>query len=176
MGLQGTLQVPATPKPGFTLTDTEDQPYNLRAETAGDVTLLYFGYTHCPDVCPTVMANLAIGLSKVSPAVRSHIKVVFVTTDPARDSPPVIGRWLAAFNPTFVGLTGTSQQIIAAETSVGMAPATVVPLGGGNYSVEHAAYILAFTTDDLAHAVYPDGYTAATWEHDLPRLVDWRAA
>ena len=55
-------------------------------------------------------------------------------------------------------------------------PATVVPLGTGNYSVDHAAYVLAFTTGDEAHAVYPDGYSASTWAHDLPRLVSWRAA
>ena len=82
MGVQGTLQEPPTPKPDFTLTDTAGRPYNLAAQTAGDVTLLYFGYTHCPDVCPTTMADLALGLNKVSAAVRSHVKVVFVTTDP----------------------------------------------------------------------------------------------
>jgi len=109
----------------------------------------------------------------VSPAVRSHVKVVFVTTDPARDTPSVIRAWLDAFNPTFIGLTGTTAQITAAEASVGMPPATVVPLGNGNYSVDHAAYVIAFTTDDEAHAVYPDGYTASTWVHDLPRLVKW---
>jgi protein SCO1/2 len=176
MGLQGTLQEPATPKPDFTLTDTAGHPFNLSTQTAGDVTLLYFGYTHCPDVCPTTMADLALGLEKVSPAVRTRVKVVFVTTDPNRDTEGVIRSWLNAFNPTFIGLTGTSSQIDAAERAVGMPPATVVPLGNGNYSVDHAAYVLAFTTDDEAHVVYPDGYGASTWAHDLPRLVKWRAS
>jgi protein SCO1 len=176
MGLQGTLQVPPTPKPSFTLTDTEGQPYNLRQQTQGYVTLLYFGYTHCPDVCPTTMANLALGLAKVPASVRSHVRVVFVTTDPRRDTPPVIREWLDNFSAAFIGLTGTTAQITAAEASVGMPPATVVPLGDGNYSVDHAAYVLAFTADDEAHAVYPDGYSASTWAHDVPRLVKWRAA
>jgi protein SCO1 len=174
MGVQGTLQEPPTPKPNLTLTDTAGHPFNLATQTAGDVTLLYFGYTHCPDVCPTTMADLALGLSKVPRAVRSHVKVVFVTTDPIRDSTGVIRSWLDAFNPSFIGLTGTSTQITAAERAVGMAPATVVSLGNGDYSVDHAAYVLAFTTDDEAHVVYPDGYGAATWAHDLPRLVKWR--
>jgi len=174
MGLQGTLQEPPTAKPGFTLTDTSGHPFNLATQTAGDVTLLYFGYTHCPDVCPTTMADLALGLAKVSPAVRSHVKVVFVTTDPDRDTTSVIRSWLNAFNPAFIGLTGTAGQVTAAERAVGMPPATVVPLGHGNYTVDHAAYVLAFTTDDEAHVVYPDGYGASTWAHDLPRLVRWR--
>jgi len=171
MGLQGTIRQPPLNKPDFTLTDTANQPFNLLTGTAGDVTLVYFGYTHCPDVCPTTMANLAIGLSKVSPAVRSHVKVVFVTTDPNRDTPSVIRDWLNAFNPSFIGLTGTIQQIDAAEATVGLPPATVVNEGNGNYSVEHAADVLAFTADNEAHAVYPDGYSASTWVHDLPRLV-----
>jgi protein SCO1/2 len=174
MGVQGTVQEPPTPKPGFTLTDTAGRPFNLAAETAGDVTLLYFGYTHCPDVCPTTMADLALGLSQVTAAVRSHVKVVFVTTDPNRDTTGVLRSWLNAFNPSFIGLTGSTTQITAAERAVGMPPATVVPLGNGNYTVDHAAYVLAFTTDDEAHVVYPDGYGAATWAHDLPRLVKWR--
>ena len=175
-GLDAIIQTPAMPKPNFTLTDTAGQPYNLTAQTNGDVTLLYFGYTHCPDICPTTMADIALGLQKVSPAVRAHIKVVFVTTDPARDTPSVIKTWLDAFNKTFIGLTGTTAQITAAEASVGMPPATVEPLGNGNYSVDHAAWVIAFTPDNQAHAIYPAGLdTPTVWGHDLPRLVDYAA-
>jgi len=176
-GLDGVLQDPAVAKPDFTLTDTAGQPFNLDRQTAGYVTLLYFGYTHCPDICPTQMANIALGLSHQSASVRSHIKVVFVTTDPHRDSPQVLRQWLANFNPSFIGLTGTDQQITAAEAAVGMPPAEVEPIGGGNYSVDHAAWVLAFTLDNQAHAIYPAGFdTASVWSHDLSRLVTWRAA
>lgn len=171
MGLQGALRSPPLAKPDFTLTDTSDQPFNLQTGTAGDVTLLYFGYTNCPDVCPTTMADIALGLLKVSATVRSHVKVVFVTTDPNRDTPTVIRKWLNAFNPSFIGLTGTTAEIAAAEASVGLPPATVVPLGNGNYSVDHAAFVLAFTADNQAHVEYPSGFTDNTWAHDLPRLV-----
>ena len=174
-GLQGIVQLPPQPKPNFTLTDTSGQPFNLQTETAGDVTLLYFGYTNCPDICPTHMANIAIGLAHQSAAVRSHIKVVFVTTDPHRDTRPVLRAWLDNFNPTFIGLTGTDQQITAAEASVGMPPATVEPLGNGNYTVDHAAWVIAFTADDQAHVIYPAGMGPSVWIHDLPRLVkDWK--
>jgi len=174
-GLQGIIQSPVVAKPNFTLTDTSGQPFNLRTDTAGYVTLLYFGYTHCPDVCPTQMADMAIGLSKVSAAVRSRVKVVFVTTDPDRDTPAVIRNWLNAFSRSFIGLTGTKAQIDAAVASVGMPPAIIESTPGSNdYAVDHLAYVLAFTTDNQAHVLYPAGVTASVWTHDLPRLVkDW---
>ncbi|MGH9123227.1 MAG: SCO family protein [Acidimicrobiales bacterium] len=175
-GLKGIIQSPLLAKPDFTLTDTAGQPFSLRSGTAGYVTLLYFGYTHCPDVCPTQMADMAIGLSKVSASVRSHVKVVFVTTDPQRDTPSVIRDWLNAFNRSFVGLTGTTQQIDAAEAAIGMPPTSVEPIAGskGDYAVDHLAYVLAFTTDNQAHVLYPSGITASVWTHDLPRLVkEW---
>jgi protein SCO1 len=175
-GLDGILQSPAMPKPNFTLTDTSGHPFNLQADTQGDATLLYFGYTHCPDICPTHMADIALGLARQSPAVRAHLKVVFVTTDPARDTPTVLRQWLNSFNPTFIGLTGDTAQIDAAEASVGMPPSVVEPLGNGNYSVDHAAWVIAFTPDNLAHAIYPSGLDSpAVWAHDMPRLVKWPA-
>jgi len=175
-GIDAVMQSPGMPKPDFTLTDTSGHPFDLDTQTAGYVTLLYFGYTHCPDICPTHMANIAIGLEHVPAAVRSHIKVVFVTTDPKRDTRQVLRSWLDAFSPTFIGLTGTDAQIDAAEASVGMPPAEVEPLGNGNYSVDHAAWVIAFTPDNLAHFIYPSGLdTGQVWTHDLPRLVRWPA-
>ncbi|HVM66813.1 MAG TPA: SCO family protein [Acidimicrobiales bacterium] len=173
-GLDAVIEAPVLPKPDFTLTDTSGRPFSLPAETNGYVTLLYFGYTHCPDICPTHMADIALGLRDVPQSVRSRIKVVFVTTDPHRDSPSVIRHWLDSFDPSFIGLTGSDGAITAAETSVGMPPAEVEPLGNGNYSVSHAAWVVAFTPDNLAHAIYPAGLdTPDVWAHDMPRLVRW---
>jgi protein SCO1/2 len=136
--------------------------------------LLYFGYTHCPDVCPTHMANIAGALQQLPPTVDSHIKVVFVTTDPARDTPAVLRTWLDHFDPSFVGLTGTMAQIQAAAAASGLPPSiidTTDRLPDGSYSVEHAAEVDAFTSDNLDHVVYPSGYTEKDWVNDLPKLV-----
>ncbi|MGH9123224.1 MAG: SCO family protein [Acidimicrobiales bacterium] len=171
MGLKGVIRQPPVAKPDFTLTDTENQPFNIKTGTAGDVLLLYFGYTNCPDDCPTTMAHLALSLKKVSPSVRSHVKVVFVTTDPNRDSTAVLRHWLDDYNSSFIGLWGTVPQIDAAEASVGLPPAIVVAEGNGQYTDEHSTIVLAFTTDNEAHAEYPEGYGVTTWIHDLPRLV-----
>jgi protein SCO1/2 len=170
-GIQGVVVAPGLPKPTFTLTDTSGQPFSLIDKTQGYVTLLYFGYTHCPDVCPTHMANIAAALHRLPASVTSKVKTVFVTTDPARDTAPVMRAWLDHFDPSFVGLTGTVAQIQAAEAAVGMPPSTTEDLGNGNYGVDHGAQVLAFTTDNLDHVEYPSGYQASTWINDLPKLA-----
>src|SRR4030095_12454801 len=81
-GLRG-VELPAPiDKPALNLVGTDGQPFDLRERTAGKVTLLFFGFTNCPDVCPTTMADIASALSEVGPDVRSQVAVVFVTTDP----------------------------------------------------------------------------------------------
>lgn len=92
VGYRGALVAPPFEKPGYTLTDTQARPYDIRKETEGYLTLLYIGYTHCPDVCPTHMAGLSAVMKKLPADVTRKIKVVFVTADPARDTPEVLGK------------------------------------------------------------------------------------
>jgi len=162
---------PAIPKPGFVLTDTEGNDFDLVADTEGSVTLLYLGYTNCPDVCPTHMLDIAKSLERLSPDVVAKIKVVFVSVDPKRDTLDVIRRWLDAFDPTFIGVTSDQETIDALQRSVGIIPATTEDLGDGNYSVSHAAYVMAYTQDNLAHLIYPLGFERDAWVHDLEKLV-----
>jgi protein SCO1/2 len=170
-GLRGVVVMPPLPKPDIRLTDTSGQQFPLLANTQGMVTLLYFGYTHCPDVCPTHMANIATALRQLPAPVTSKIKVVFVTTDPARDTGPVLRAWLDHFDSSFVGLTGTPAQITAAGATLGMPPSSTENTGNGNYAVDHAAQVDAFTADNLDHVEYPSGYEAKDWVNDLPKLV-----
>ena len=88
---QGFGLNPPQPRPAFTLTDTSGQPFSFATATAGKPTFLYFGYTHCPDVCPTTMADIGIALKTVPAAIRAKTEVVFVTTDVTEDTGPVIG-------------------------------------------------------------------------------------
>jgi protein SCO1/2 len=160
-------------RPDFTLTDTEGRPYDFRTETQGQLTLLYFGYTHCPDVCPVQMANIAAAMKRMSRGDQQRIKVVFVTTDPPRDSLARLRSWLDNFNPAFVGLSGTEAQIAAAERAVGVALAQreASAPGDTSYTVGHAAQVYAFTADDSAHRAYPFGTLQQDWVHDLPELL-----
>lgn len=164
------------PKPAFTLTDTSGEPFDFQQETEGYLTLLFFGYTHCPDICPVHLANLAAVLDQLPPKVTDRVKVVFVTTDPERDTPAVLRAWLDHFDREFIGLTGTPDAVRAAQRAAGVAPAVKEGAGGEDYAVGHAAQVIAYTPDNLAHIVYPFGIRQAGWAADLPRLVEgWEA-
>jgi len=177
---RGTVLDRPVPVPDVTLTGTDGQPYELRSRSAGKLTLLFFGYTHCPDACPLQMATIAAALEGQSARVRTATDVVFVTTDPARDTPERLRTWLDGFNTRFVGLTGSPADLVAAQEAAG------VPLSGaepadddGAYVVGHATQVLAFTPDGVARLAYPAGIRQADWRHDLPQLFDvpeWQVA
>ncbi len=168
----GAVLVHPLTKPSFVLTDQQGQPFDFRAGTAGKVTLLYFGYTHCPDICPENMAAIAFALKDVPADVNSRIAVVFVTTDPARDTPPVLGAWLAHYNAGFIGLTGTRAQINAAQIEAAVDLASPGPTeAGGGYGVDHAAQVIAYSADNLAHVAFFQGMPASSMARDLDRLV-----
>jgi cytochrome oxidase Cu insertion factor (SCO1/SenC/PrrC family)/copper(I)-binding protein len=171
-GLRGTALAQPLVKPTFVLSRTDGTPYDFARETSGKITLLFFGYTHCPDVCPLHMANIAAVLKKMPWEERDAFRVVFVTTDPERDTPQRISEWLGGFDPAFIGLRGTAEQIDRAQESLGIVPATRGATDSkGEYLVGHAAQVFAFGRDDVARVVYPFGTRQDDWAHDLPRLL-----
>jgi protein SCO1/2 len=151
-------------KPSFTLTDTSGTPYDFAERTKAGPTLLFFGYTNCPDVCPTTMADVMVGLRSVDPAVAAATTVVFVTTDPARDTPPVLRTYLDQFDtglPTeFVGLTGDQAQIDQAQLAAG------VPLAE-EMGKTHSALLLLYGTDGEADVAFDAGNSGKDIAHDL---------
>jgi protein SCO1/2 len=151
-------------KPEFTLTDSTGAAFDFGDRTAAGPTLLFFGYTNCPDVCPTTMADIAVGLRQVDPAVAAETSVVFVTTDPTRDTPDVLGEYLGRFDadlPTsFVGLTGTQDQIDQAQLAAG------VPLAE-DMGQTHSALLLLYGTDGEADVAFDAEDSAADIAHDL---------
>jgi protein SCO1/2 len=168
---RGGLVSPPLAKPKFTLTDTSGSSFDFLARTQGYVTLLFFGYTHCPDMCPLQMNTLAEAFRKLPPVSADQFRVVFVTTDPARDSPTVLRAWLDHFDKRFIGLTGTQASIDAAQIASNLDPAKKSKVrADGNYEVGHALFVFAYTKDNLAHLVYPGGVQAEDWSHDLPLL------
>jgi protein SCO1/2 len=168
---RGGLVSPPLPKPKFTLTDTSSNPFDFWKKSEGYVTLLFFGYTRCPDVCPLHMANIAAALKLTPTDVAKQVKVVFVTTDPGRDSPEVLRSWLDRFDKRFIGLTGSDAAIEAAQLAAAMPTAQKAPLNNRDYQVAHASVVIAYTKDNLAHVIYPGGVTQKDWAQDLPRLV-----
>ncbi|MGE0600611.1 MAG: SCO family protein [Dehalococcoidia bacterium] len=170
---RGTRQLPPLPLADVTLTDTDGQPYRLREHATGRVVLLYLGYTHCPDVCPTHMAQIARALEEVSPETASEVLVVFVTTDPERDTPAALREWLDNFDPSFVGLTGSQEQIDQVQASLNANPAEKTSLDGGGYEVEHSAYVYAFTPERQdARLVYPSETSWEDYAADFRALIE----
>ncbi len=160
-------------KPDFTLTDFNGEPYNFRLKTAGKVALLFFGYTHCPDVCPLHAANVAAVLRQLPFETREAIRFVFVTTDPDRDTPERLKSWLGGFDPSFVGLRGSEAEVNRIQAGLRIAPARKEITGADsvNYLVGHAAQVIAFSPDGLGRVDYPFGVRQEDWANDLPRLV-----
>ena len=148
--------------PAVPLTDTSGAPFDLAANSRGRITLVYFGYTNCPDVCPTDMALNAAAVSQLPSSVAAKVQVVFITTDPNRDSRTVMRRWLDRFDSSFIGLSGSVASIHQAESALGL-PLSYVQTGtsaddadSGGYAVVHAGYTMVFTPDGVSHLFYED--------------------
>ena len=173
-GYNGVLLDQPYAVPDIGLTDTDGRPFVLAQQPKR--TLVFFGYTNCPDVCPVHTANISKVLKSLPNEVSSKVRFVFITTDPERDTPEVLGKWLASFDAGFIGLTGTREQILAAQQIAQVMPAIrEVPdsTKPGQYFVGHAGQVIAFTPDDdLAHIVYPFGVRQMDWANDIPILVN----
>ena len=166
----GLMLAQAKAKPDFTLTDDRGRPFRFRAATDGYLTLLYFGYTHCADVCPIQMANIAGAKHSLPPADQARLRVVFVTTDPDRDTQDRLRAWLGNFDSSFIGLRGTTAEIHALETTFGL-PQSQRGTGSMEYEMGHAAMVLAFTPDDSLRLMYPSSTSREGWTSDLRRLL-----
>jgi protein SCO1/2 len=164
-------------RPDFTLRDTSGARYDFGAETGGRVTLLYAGYTHCPDECPTTMADVATALRRLPRSEAERVRVVFLTTDPWRDSRPVLRRWLDNFHPPtpYVGLTGSPAKLARIESALGMDVAerqrAPKSFGAGDYAVNHFDGLLAYGRDDRLATIYPAGANASDIAADLNELL-----
>jgi protein SCO1/2 len=169
--LNGVVLPRATVRPEFTLTATDGSRFDFQTRTKGRLTLLFFGYTNCPDVCPATMAALGAVASHLTSIDRARLDVVFVTTDPGRDSAAALSTWLRQFDAGFVGLTGTVAEVDSAQRAAGVGLA-VRDTARGNYRVSHAAQVLVYSPDDSGHVAYPFGTRQAEWAADLPRLFE----
>lgn len=173
----GTFPQPLA-KPAVTLTATDGTPYDVRARTAGTATLVFFGYTHCPDVCPTTMAETAAAVRALDPAVRARLRVLFVATDPTRDTPAAVHAWLSRFDDSFVGLTGSfpAVQAFARDLLVGLSPPETQP--DGSVQVAHGSQVVGFTPGGTAPVYWATGSGGTSLQaqltHDLPLLVSGR--
>ena len=138
----------------------------------GKIRLVYFGYTHCPDICPTTLATLAHALKKLTPAQADKVRVLFVSVDPKRDSPALLQQYSAAFGPQFVGLTGSEDALHALTKRDRVSFNYGDPDDKGNYEVFHSSAIYAFDGTGNVRLLIRDTDGADAIAADLRRLVE----
>jgi protein SCO1 len=131
------------PRLEFQLTNQDGAAVTAQ-DYRGKIVLLYFGYTHCPDVCPTTLAKLAAAIRSLGPTAQKKIRVLFVTVDPKRDSAAVLKSYVSFFGPEFVGLRGTAEELRALTKRYRVAYHLEPPGPDGNYAVDHSSAIFIF--------------------------------
>lgn len=155
----------------ISLIDETGAPFT-QARLRGAPALLYFGFTHCPDVCPATLVMLArVRRSGVVP----HLRVIFVTVDPARDSPALLGRYVHAFDPQFIGLTGSQRAIDALAAKLGVAFQRIA-LPGGDYTIDHSAVVFLLDAGGRIVAIFTAPFDATRLTQDLRRAAGFLAA
>lgn len=154
------------------LTDTDGKPYSLDTDATKPLTLVFFGYTHCPDICPMVMSNVASALTRLSDDEVAKVQVVFITTDPSRDTPQVLRHYLDRYNKSFIGLTGPIDTIakIAKPLAVYVAQGQKLPSGGYDLNT-HSTQVTAITPDHKSTVLWDMDTSSAQFASDIRTLL-----
>lgn len=151
------------------LTDHTGKPRTLE-DFKGKAVALFFGFTHCPEICPTTMADLAAAL-KLMGKDGEQVQVLFVTVDPERDTPEVLAQFVPSFNPNFIGLTGTPEEIAATAANFKIFYAKQAEPGSEHYNIDHSAGIYAFDKSGKVRVYLKYGQKPALIAHDLQQLL-----
>jgi protein SCO1/2 len=162
-----TARPPGPAMSDFTLIDYDGRPRSL-ADYRNHVVVIYFGYVHCPDACPAELFKLDQVMKLLGPASR-QVQVLFITLDPERDTPQVLKDYVTAFNPAFVGLTGTAAQIDRAAAAFNVEHAKVP--SGEDYAIDHSSE--TYVVDAGGHLLLRGSAFTRTEDfvHDLKLLV-----
>lgn len=164
------------PLPAVTLTDTHGASYNLQQQAKGLLTVVYFGYTNCPDVCPTTMADLASAIRELPAADQRNVNVVFVTTDPQHDTPAVLRSWLDHFDTDlprrFAGLRGSQAGVLAAAKAFGVYAESPTVDSHGQVTDAHGAQVIAFSpSDERARLIWLPDTPVSGYARDMRALL-----
>ncbi len=170
--LTGTVLDPPFEVASTPLVDTDGQAFSLTDDTDKDLTLVFFGYTHCPDICGQVMATLAGTLTRLDDDQRDRLDVVFVTTDPARDDVAVVKTYVDAFDPSIIGLTGNLDDIVEVGLSMAVGVDQGEKLPSGGYDVTHGTRVMGIDPADGASVMWNQDVSQAQLAGDLTMLLD----
>jgi protein SCO1/2 len=154
---------------GFSLTDHTGKPRTL-ADYKGKVAIVFFGYTQCPDVCPTTMAEMASVMQKLGPQA-DQVQVLFITLDPERDTPELLASYVPAFDKRFVGLYGTPEQTAKTAKDFKVFYSKVPGTAPGSYTIDHMAGSYVFDRDGRLRLFIRHGGSADAIVHDVRQLL-----
>lgn len=160
MTLDLPYEPPTSPKD---VVDTDEQPFDFSTSLDRDVNLVFFGYTKCPDVCQIVMGTIASALNRLDAGEQARVGVVFVTTDPARDTPEVLRTYLDRFNPDFTGVHASLPSIIELGKSYAVHVEKGEKLPSGGYEVVHSDPVIALDDAGRGTVVWTNDVRPATW-------------
>jgi protein SCO1/2 len=158
------------PEPTTTFTDMAGHPFTFAANATRPVVLVFFGYTNCPDVCSTVLADVASALRPLDPGTRHQIELLFITTDPDRDTGPVMSAYLGRFDPTFLGLSAPMAEVAQVAAGLGVA-ITGHDATKSGYTVGHGAQVLGFGPNRQAGVIWLPGTPVGDLRADVVRLA-----
>lgn len=165
----GIVMQSPQPMNNFTLTSTTGEPFSLR-DLRGQTVVVYFGYTFCPDVCPATMVDIAQAKQLLG-REGEKLAVVMVTVDPLRDTPEKLGEYLAYFDDTFIGLTGTEAEILQVTTPFGVYYEKHEGTAVSGYLVDHTASTMVLDKDGYLRLVFPFGVSAEEMAADIAQLM-----
>ena len=165
----GTVLQSPKPAPDFELTANLGQKVSLK-DFKGKVVMLYFGYTFCPDVCPATLSELR-GTMDILDAQAKDVQVIMISVDPERDTPEMLAEYVTHFHPSFLGVTGTPEEIAEVTTLYGIFYEAHEGTEATGYLVDHTATVMVIDQEGYLKLVFPFGTPAEDIAEDLEQLL-----
>ena len=166
---KGVTFDPPEPVPPVVLTRADGAPFALR-DQRGAAVLLFFGYTHCPDLCPTTLGDW-IKVKRALGADAARVRFVFVSVDPSRDTPALTQHYVSTFDPQFIGLSGDSAQVARAESLFHVTSSRESTGSANGYAVAHSAQAFLIDPQGRVRLLYPPGIPPADVASDIEQLL-----
>ncbi|MFK7815489.1 MAG: SCO family protein [Gammaproteobacteria bacterium] len=155
----------------FVLTSQSNQPYSLRNDAQGKAVILFFGFTHCPDVCPNTLGAIQTSLHQLGQQA-NQVQTIFITVDPKRDTPEILAAYLKYFDSNFIGLTGTVKQIDKVVEQFQGFYSYSGDLKGEHYTVDHTSNLYIINTEGEVANIIPYGFPPQAITNSIEKILD----